>query len=108
MHSVGRRPTPAATTALVGRSHKKKDPTCKEPEVPAGAILCPMELSEEGKKEWDRITPTLEATGVLTKIDTTALAAYCECWSRWVEAEKMLREYGPVMKAPIRHLTQSP
>lgn len=33
---------------------------------------------------------------LLTDVDRAALAAYCQCWARWVEAEKKIRKEGMV------------
>ena len=34
--------------------------------------------------------------------DRAALAAYCQAWGRWVEAEERLRETPPLVKTPVR------
>jgi P27 family predicted phage terminase small subunit len=39
----------------------------------------------------------LHEIGVLTLVDGTALAAYCQAYSRWVEAEKNVKKYGAVL-----------
>lgn len=106
MPSVGRKPKPRALKELAGNPGKRK--LREEPKPPAGAILCPVELSAEAHKEWNRLVPDLEEMGVLTRIDTTALAAYCECWSRWVDAEKNIRKYGAVIKTAKGYPMQSP
>jgi len=61
---------------------------------------CPPHLDAEAKREWRRIVPRLGTLGILSRLDTAALAAYCQCWSRWVEAETKLRETGLVVKTP--------
>jgi P27 family predicted phage terminase small subunit len=50
----------------------------------------------------------LRAFGLVTVIDKAALAAYCQAWGRWVEAEQQLRKYGPVIKSPSGFPIQSP
>ena len=42
--------------------------------------------------EWNRITKQLMALGLLTEVDRAALAAYCQCWARWVLAEEAMRD----------------
>lgn len=37
---------------------------------------------------------------MLTEADRAALAMYCQAYSRWVEAETLLREKGTVVKSP--------
>jgi len=50
----------------------------------------------------------LEPLGLLTKIDMAALAAYCMAYSRWVEAENMIRKHGMLVKSPNGYPMQSP
>lgn len=42
----------------------------------------------------------LHTLGLLTQIDRAALSGYCASWSRWVEAEDALREFGMLVKTP--------
>ena len=46
--------------------------------------------------------------GLLTSIDRTALALYCQAWGRWVEAEEALKQYGVMVKSPSGFPMQSP
>jgi P27 family predicted phage terminase small subunit len=50
----------------------------------------------------------LYKAGLLTHLDRAALAAYCQAWGRWIEAERMLSKYGSVIKSPSGYLMQSP
>jgi P27 family predicted phage terminase small subunit len=43
------------------------------------------------RKEWKRITPELERYGLISKLDRSALALYCQAWARWVWAERQLQ-----------------
>ena len=45
---------------------------------------------------------------MLTTFDRAALAAYCQAWGRWVEAEERLRETPPLVKTPSGYVQQSP
>lgn len=40
----------------------------------------------------------LHRLGLLTEIDSQALAGYCQTWQRWREAEQKIKEYGMVIK----------
>lgn len=42
-------------------------------------------------EEWHRVTPILERLGLISDIDVMELAAYCQCYKRWREAEEKLR-----------------
>jgi P27 family predicted phage terminase small subunit len=59
-----------------------------------------MELSEDAQREWNRISPLLIEMGVLSSVDVTALAGYCECFASWTSATKMVRKVGAVLKSP--------
>src|SRR5688572_18095041 len=61
-----------------------------EPAVPT----CPSWLPKEAKAEWRRIVPQLERLGLLTLIDRAALAAYCQSYARWEEAERFLAAHS--------------
>ena len=42
----------------------------------------------------------MDAMGLLSVTDRAALAAYCTAWSRWVEAEAMVKKFGTIVKSP--------
>jgi P27 family predicted phage terminase small subunit len=63
-----------------------------EPQPQAKAPPCPKHLSKEAKKEWRRISRELLTLGLLTTVDRAALAAYCQAWARWVEAEEAMSQ----------------
>ena len=46
--------------------------------------------------------------GLLTDVDRAALAAYCQAWARWIEAEEAIREHGMVVETDKGNLIQSP
>lgn len=62
----------------------------------------PEHISAVAKTEWARVSVELNNMGVLTKIDRAALAAYCQAWADWVEAEDQLAKYGKVVKSPVK------
>src|SRR4029453_5327217 len=80
----------------------------QEPQPEAAIPECPEHLSAEAKPEWEAMSQRLYKAGLLTHLDRAALAAYCQAWGRWIEAERMLSKYGSVIKAPPGTLMQSP
>ncbi len=52
--------------------------------------------------------PELEALGLLAKIDRASLAAYCQCWARWIEAEELVAEQGLVAVTDKGNVIQHP
>ncbi|MEO1105594.1 MAG: phage terminase small subunit P27 family [Pseudomonadota bacterium] len=79
-----------------------------EPTPPDAKPKCPSHLSRTAKNEWKRIAGTLHEMGVLTTVDRAALAAYCQAYGRWVEAEQKLTETPPLIKTPSGYVQQSP
>jgi P27 family predicted phage terminase small subunit len=69
---------------------------------------CPPHLNSAAAAEWRRIAKALQRAGVFTTFDRAALAAYCQAWGRWVEAEERLRETPALVKTPSGYIQQSP
>ena len=61
---------------------------------PRGLPTPPAHLSDEAKVEWGRVSQDLYDMGVLTKIDRAALAAYCQAYGRWQQAEEDLADFA--------------
>src|SRR5689334_7039238 len=93
----GRRPKPTALKILHG---DRIDPDHVEPQPEAAIPTCPEHLDKAAKQEWDRLAQELHQLGLLTRLDMAVLAAYCQCWARWVAAERQLAETGHVCKSP--------
>jgi P27 family predicted phage terminase small subunit len=70
--------------------------------------VCPEHLTPPAAREWRRVAKLLHNMGVLTAIDRAALAAYCQAYGRWVEAEDRLRQAALLYKTPSSHVQQSP
>ena len=94
----GRKPKPTRIKMLSRNTGKRplpKDELKPPPEVPRP----PSILQGLARKEWRRIAPLLYDAGLLTKIDATMLAAYCQVYARWCEAELEIRRTGTVIKS---------
>lgn len=113
---MGRKPKPSALKLLSGNPGKRPL-NSDEPKFPAdGELLLPEDLDARAQEEWRRCAPLLRDAGVLTSIDRTALAAFCMCYSRWIEAEQHVRRDGcvisgstgsPVMNPYVRVAAQA-
>lgn len=78
-------------TARPDRMAKRK----REPKPkPAARPVCPSHLDQVARNEWRRVVPELVQIGVIARIDTATLAAYCQAYSRWVKAELELQAHG--------------
>jgi len=104
---AGRRPLPTKLHKLHGNPGKRPLNT-EEPQPRAGIPECPSHLDALAKEEWNRIVPELELSGLLSQVDRAALAAYCQSWSRWVDAEEKIQMTGPVIKTNKGYPIQNP
>ena len=107
MATRGRKPKPTALKILEGNPGKRPLNE-NEPVPPKGSVKCPPWLEPEAKKEWKRLAPSLEAMGVLTQVDLTAFAGYCQAYARWREAEEFLSQHGSIFKTPSGYVQQVP
>ena len=79
MATRGRKPKPTAIKLLEGNPGRR--PLNEhEPVPPKATIKCPAWLEPEAKKEWKRLAPALESMGVLTSVDISAFAGYCQAY----------------------------
>jgi P27 family predicted phage terminase small subunit len=103
----GRKPQPTALRRARGNPGKRAYNDA-EPQPPKDLPDCPPHLSEVARAEWDRVAETLHDIGVLTTVDRAALAAYCQAYGRWVEAEEQMRKTPAMLKTPSGYVQQSP
>ncbi len=103
----GRKPKPSAIRRRDGNPGKRGYNQA-EPVPPEGVPTCPEHLSPVAQEEWHRLAQTLHDMGVFTTVDRAALAAYAQCYGRWVEAEERLRETPTLFKTPSGYVQQSP
>lgn len=79
-----------------------------EPKPKIGAPPPPDFLAGYALEEWHRITPILESLGLLSELDTMALAAYCQCYERWRTAEDSIKTEGMTTTTEKGNVIQSP
>lgn len=90
---AGRKPLPTAAKQLRGNPGKR--PINKaEPKPHVGAPEMPAGLCAAAQVEWARIVPELLAMKVLTTDNGAALAAYCQAFARWLQAEAEIDKNG--------------
>lgn len=85
----GRKPTPTALKLVKGNPGKRAM-NKKEAAVLPAEPTPPSFLSDEAKVEWGRVVGTLYKVGLMTELDRAALAAYCQAYGRWAQAEMAL------------------
>jgi P27 family predicted phage terminase small subunit len=102
-------PPPKPTQLKVLQGNPGKRPLNKrEPQPRAAHVSCPRWLLPEAKKEWRRLAPELRRLGLLTVVDRTALAAYCQAYARWRQAEEVLTREGLVFETASGYLMPRP
>src|SRR5262245_60351860 len=99
----GRKPTPTRLKILYGNPGKRPL-NGREPKPPPDLPKCPAHLDAEARKEWRRLARSLHACGILTSVDRAILAAYCQCYSRWVKLEGIVQKVGEVIPHPATKL----
>jgi len=93
---AGRKPVPEALKLLRGNPGKRPlnkrapNPRRVEPEMPSF-------LDKDARKEWRRVAPTLVRLGVLTEVDGTLFAGYCELVSGLAQCNRALKKCGNKM-----------
>jgi P27 family predicted phage terminase small subunit len=103
----GRKPKPTHLKLLEGNLGRRP-PNLGEPKPRRAIPTCPAHLCPSAKSEWKRIACLLYSLGVLTELDRASLAAYCQAYGRWVEAERKLKETPALLKMPSGYLQQNP
>ena len=94
---AGRIPKTPALKKLQGHPGKRKLNN-SGPRLDGTTPECPVWLDAEAKREWDRVVHALHESGILTNVDRAVLAAYCQSYARWVEAETQVEKEGQVLE----------
>ena len=91
----GRKPTPGPLKIAAGGRAKARS---REPQARGPIGTAPKWLDRLAKIEWRRIIKALGDTGVLTAADRATLAAYCQAYARWKQAEALVNADGLVIR----------
>lgn len=104
-----RGPAPQPTALKRAKGNPGKRPlNDDEPTPKIEAPKPPNHLSCFAKREWRRITPLLLRYGLLSQLDRSALAMYCQAYGRWKKAERELKAEGEVVLSKHGQSYQSP
>lgn len=86
--SGGQNRKPTVMKILEGTLRKDRTiPNEPKPEVVKIPPPMPEELDARGRKEWEKMTLELSKVGLLTTMDTSQLAAYCNEMGNYWESE---------------------
>lgn len=102
-----RPPKPTALKLLEGNPGKRPI-NRSEPKPASKTPNCPSWLDDVAKAEWKRVIKDLEGAGLITLIDRSALAAYCQAFSRWKHAEDIVKREGLTMATESGYVMQHP
>jgi P27 family predicted phage terminase small subunit len=86
----GGKPIPTRLKILMGNPGKRRINSNKP--QPIGEAEMPSGLSGDAENEWNRLYPELTRLGLLTVVDASAFAAYCECWGLYRRACRDMKE----------------
>jgi P27 family predicted phage terminase small subunit len=92
----GRPPNPASLQVLHGNPGKRAAKPAGS-SITAEGLTCPDWLSPVAQEEWQRVAQLLADHDIVTIADQVALAAYCQAYARWRQAEEVLSASGLVM-----------
>jgi P27 family predicted phage terminase small subunit len=88
----GPAPIPIPLQVLRGNPGKKSVRIQLEPERLPEVPNPPAFLQGHAKDEWHRVAPSLHTLGLLSTLDIMPLAAYCQSYEHWRQAEERLGE----------------
>jgi len=106
---AGRKRLPTQLKIVKGTQKKERlNPNEPKPEVKIPSA--PGFLSDEALKEWGRITKQLLILGLLTELDRTELAMYCQAYGRMIKYEKIVNSVagGELYKTSTGSIQLSP
>jgi P27 family predicted phage terminase small subunit len=93
----GCKPKPTGLRVIEGNPRKRRlNP--REPKPRLAVPTCPSHLNPSAKAEWKRLAEEMHLLGIISNLDRGALAAYCQAYGRWVEAERKLKETPALLK----------
>ena len=95
----GRRPKPTELKILHGNPGKRAL-SQGEPDCDVVLPEPPEHLNEVAREEWGRVGRLLLQFRLVSELDRAALAAYCVCYARWVDAEQKVIRHGTIVLSP--------
>jgi len=69
-----------------------------EPVPPKEEVVCPAWLLPQAQKAWSKIAPMLENLGLLSCLDISALAGYCQSYAHWKDAKEQVAKSGSMIR----------
>lgn len=104
---MGRKPKPTALKLLEGNPGKR-ELNQFEPKPTDGLPICPEWLMEDAKEEWYRLAAVMNKMGILSEVDQSAFAVYCQTWARWKEAQEHIDREGSTFETDSGQIKRNP
>jgi P27 family predicted phage terminase small subunit len=104
---AGRKPLPTHLKLVKGTSR----PHRANPEEPRPTVTVPDppdHLEKRARARFTEMAEILARHGLMTELDTSALARYSVVWCRWVDTEAEVKRRGPVVKTEGGNIIQNP
>ena len=104
---AGRKPLPTHLKLVKGtaRPHRINH---DEPQPTVAAPAPPAHLDVRARTRFAEMAEMLARHGVMTELDTAALARYAVVWCRWIDMEAEVKRRGPVVKTDGGNIIQNP
>ena len=99
----GRKPVPPAVKKVRGTYRPGRDRGGVKAPIPARVPRAPKWLNARARAEWARVARGLWELGLLTDLDVTMLAVYCQLYARAVEAEEIFSREGMMREDGTAH-----
>lgn len=87
----GRKNVPTQLKLVKGNPGKRALPE-HEAKVALSEPTPPPFLCDDAKVEWGRVCSMLYRAGLMTEADRAALAAYCQAYGVWAQAERAIQK----------------
>ena len=101
-NNFGPKPAPSALKALAGNPGKRAI-NHMEPQPERGAPLCPDWMPPDGRAQWDKVVPELDALGMLTKVDSATLEGFCALYAEFVATVRSGASIKPALMGQLRY-----
>jgi len=88
----GRPRKPDALKKLHGTARKDRD--VGSISTPTGMPTRPVGLSPQAVRVWKSLAPKLHGLGLLSEIDQSTFAVYCQAYGDWLEVTRLLNKLG--------------
>lgn len=96
----GTKPIPTHLKLIAGNRGKRRLNDAEPKPAPLLSPEPPPELNADARIEWDRVFRQLVSSGIVSVVDRGTLAAYCQAYGRWLQAERAFADMArrdPVM-----------